>query len=74
MLIKVRVLANAKKEHFRVLDPDTFQIEVRQKAERNEANHRVRELLARHFGISVGKVTIVTGHKGRNKIISIPDN
>ena len=71
MYIKVRVLAGAKKEAFVVEKPDHFKISVRQKAERNEANTRVRELVAEHLGVPLASVRIINGHHSPQKLLSI---
>ena len=71
MYIKVRVFPKAKKEEFRVLDENKFEIKVKEKAERNLANKRIIEILARHFGVSLGKIKIVNGHHSPSKLISV---
>ena len=73
MLVKVKVKPEAKKEMFTVLKKDSFSISVREKAERGEANSRVRTLLARHFRVLPGVVNIVSGHRSPHKIISIKE-
>jgi len=71
MYIKVKVSAGVKKEAFSELGKDSFAVSVREPAERNLANTRVRELVARHFGLPVGKIKIVSGHHSPSKILSI---
>jgi uncharacterized protein YggU (UPF0235/DUF167 family) len=71
MFIKVRVTAGAKKEIFEAVSKDTFKVSVKEPAERNLANGRVIELVARHFGVAKGKVRIVNGHQQPSKILSI---
>lgn len=71
MYIKVRVQAGAKKELFDKQSTDHFIIAVKEKAERNMANRRVVELIARHFDIPIGKVRIVSGHHSPSKILSV---
>lgn len=60
-----------KKEVFSVLAPDTFEIAVKEPAERNMANGRVIELVARHLGVPRGKVRIVSGHRSPTKMLRI---
>ncbi len=52
-----------------------FEITVKEPAERNLANGRVRELLAREFGLELRRVRLVTGHHSGSKIfeVEIPD-
>ncbi len=71
MYIKVRVIADAKKEKVERVSKDHFKISVREKAERNMANTRIRELLALNFGISTAKVRIISGHHSPSKILSV---
>ena len=71
MLIRVTVRVNAKKESIVEKKEGVFTISVRVPAERNLANIRVREILASRFGIPIGKVRILTGHKSPKKIISV---
>ena len=71
MYIKVQVVAGAKKELVTKRGPDSYDISVREPAERNLANRRVLELVARELGLSVGKVRIVSGHHSPSKILSV---
>lgn len=69
--IKVRVRAGAKEESISLVKEGEFQVAVRQKAERNMANTRVRELVAAHCGVPVAKIRIVSGHHSPSKIFSL---
>lgn len=71
MYIKVRVVTGAREETFSQKTDDHFDIKVREKAERNLANKRVLELVARHYQIPVGKVRIINGHQSPSKILSV---
>lgn len=71
MYIKIRVTTNAKEETVIKKDNETFLVSVKQKAERNMANRRVIELIAREFSIAPGKVRIVSGHHSPGKILSV---
>lgn len=62
MLIKVKVEADARQEHLEQTAQDSFCIAVREPAKENRANDRVRDLLAAHFGVSVSRVSFVSGH------------
>ena len=64
--ITVKVFAGAKKEKF-----DLPNVYVREPAQKNLANHRVRELLATHFGVALGNVQILTGHHSPKKRIVV---
>ncbi len=73
MYIKVRAEAGAKKEEISKIDEDTYEIKVREPAERNMANVRIRELVARDLGIKIEKVKILTGHHAPRKILVVDD-
>ena len=69
--IHVKVTAGVKKESFVQKTEDSFEVSVREKAERNMANARVIELVAEHFKISLKKVRIVNGHRHPSKLLVI---
>jgi len=71
MYIKVRVYPKCKKEEFKILQENKFEIRVKEKAERNLANKRVVELVADHFEIDPKKVKIVSGHQSPSKMLSV---
>ena len=73
MYIHVKVTAGASKESFsqRKKSVDHFEVSVKEKAERNEANNRVLVLVASHFKVPVAKVRIVNGHRHPSKLLVI---
>lgn len=71
MYIRVRVQPGAKKEAFEQVSDTEFRVAVREKAERNMANGRVRELLARNYGLEERKVRLVSGHRSPHKIFNV---
>lgn len=71
MLIKVRVFAGGKAEELIKKSDDCYIVKVREKAERGEANRRVREILADYFKVNEGKVKLIKGGKRPNKIFEI---
>lgn len=71
MYIKVIVQAGAKKESIVKKSEDHFLISVKEKAQRNEANGRILEILARYFKVPKEKVRIVNGHRHPHKLIFI---
>lgn len=71
MYIHVKVKADAKREDFKKVSEDHFEISVKEPAERNLANGRVVELLSAHFGLSKGKIRIINGHHSTSKLISV---
>lgn len=70
MYIKVFVTPDAKREKVEEKG-ETLVIAVREPAEGNRANTRVRELVAARYGAPLAKVRILTGHRSRAKMISI---
>ena len=73
MYIHVKVIAGAGKEKFTEKNKDHFEISVVQKAERNMANKKVIEIIARYFKVPITKVRIVNGYKHPSKLIVVED-
>jgi len=71
MYIHVKVKAGARKESFSQKSEDHYEISVKEKAERNQANARVIELVAEHFKIPISKVRITNGHRHPSKLILV---
>ncbi len=71
MYVHVQVVAGAKKERVTKKDTAKFYITVKEKAERNMANARIREILASEFQVPIGTVRILTGHRSPSKIYTI---
>ena len=69
--IHAKVVANARKEIITKKNEDHFEIWVKEKAERNMANNKVLELVAKHFKIPVSKVRIVNGHHHPSKLLIV---
>lgn len=71
MYIKIKVITCAKKEEIKQKRSDSYIISVCQKAERNLANIRVKELMALIYKVPISRIRIISGHHQTNKIISI---
>jgi len=71
MYVRVVVTPDAKKEKVSKVKDTEFHIAVREPAERNMANIRVRELIAYEFGVPVTKARLLTGHRSRVKIVDV---
>jgi len=71
MLIKIKVQPLSKKQDFVKKTEDSFEIKVKEKPERGEANKKVKELLSKHFNVPLGKVVLRKGAKQKNKIFDI---
>lgn len=70
-IVHAKVFPSSKKEKFVVLTPDTFELYVREPAQHNMANIRVRELIGRHFKVPLTQVVIKAGHRARKKTLAI---
>ncbi|MDD4661691.1 MAG: DUF167 domain-containing protein [Candidatus Pacebacteria bacterium] len=73
MLIKVKCHTLSKKELLNKKGEDSFEVFLKEKPERGEANKRIFEILAEHFNISIKKVRLVKGAKSPSKIFEIYD-
>ena len=71
-MLRVFVTPGAKRESIEEKG-DVLAVAVKEPAERNLANTRVREIVAARLGVPLGKVRILTGHRARSKIVSISD-
>lgn len=71
MYVHVRVVAGAKKESVVRTADSQFEIRVREPAERNLANTRIREILANEYGVPASAVRMLTGHRSPSKMYTI---
>jgi uncharacterized protein YggU (UPF0235/DUF167 family) len=71
MYVKVDVFPKHKKEQIKVIKEDWLEICVKEPAEQNLANYRVREIVARQYGVKTTETRIIAGHQSRRKIISL---
>jgi len=69
--IHVKVSAGVKKESFVKKSEDSFEVSVKEKAQRNEANTRVLKLVAEYFKVPVTRVRIVNGHRHPSKLLVV---
>jgi len=71
MYIKVRAITGSKKEEVISEKPNYFKIFVREKAERNLANTRIIELIAKEYKVTPNQVRITNGHHSPSKLLSV---
>ncbi|MES2060158.1 MAG: DUF167 domain-containing protein [Patescibacteria group bacterium] len=71
MLIHIKIQPESKEDKVIMKSDNSYIVYVREKAERNQANIKMRSLLATHFKVDLGKVKIITGHHAPSKIIDI---
>lgn len=69
--VKIRALTNQKKESLRQTGENRFEIAVREKAERGEANRRILTILQEYFKNPPGGVKIINGQQSPIKLIRI---
>lgn len=67
MIIVVTVEPAARREKVVVKGDMSFEIAVKESAEGNRANDRVREILALRFGVTTARIRFVSGMRGRTK-------
>lgn len=68
----VRVKPGAKREAVGGSHGDALVVAVTAPAVEGKANEAVRKALAKAFGVRRQDVTIVTGERGRDKIVDVP--
>ena len=75
MYIKVKVEPSSKKEKIIQKKENRYEIMVKEPAERNFANTRIREIIASIYEINLKSVRIISGHHSPSKIlrVDIPD-
>lgn len=71
ILLKVRVHPRSRKQEITKLSTDEYKIQVTSVPSKGEANRDVCKVIAAHFGVPISRVSIVGGHKSRNKVIII---
>lgn len=71
MYIRVHAVPGARRERVLRDDDTTFTISVKEPAERNMANTRIRAILAEIFAVPTGRVRLVTGHRAGSKMYSV---
>ena len=73
MYIKVHAIADAKKERVVQATNDRYDISVKEPAERNLANSRIRVLLAAELKVPVSALRLISGHHSLHKIFSVQE-
>ncbi len=73
MYIKVRAIAGARNESLVHKNTTTYQISVKEKAEGNRANTRIRQIVAHEYSVPIARVRIISGHHSPSKILSIDE-
>ncbi len=71
MYIRVHAVAQSKRESIKQESVGVYAITVREPAERNLANTRIRELLALELKVPVGAIRLINGHHSPTKLFSV---
>ena len=71
MKIRVKVTPGARRESFEKTSITEFKCNVKERAENNMANTRVRQLVARHFKMPVSAVRFISGTRSANKVFEV---
>ena len=70
LVVRVRATPHARKEKVEEID-GVLCIAVRERAEENRANVRIKEIVAERFAVPITQVRMVTGMRSRSKLIRI---
>jgi uncharacterized protein (TIGR00251 family) len=70
MKIQVRVKPNSRIEEVS-REGDSLIVKVKEPPKEGEANLAVIKLLAEHFGVPKSRVRIVSGFRGKNKVVEV---
>ena len=71
MKLSIKVKTEAKREKVESLADGGYTVSVKERAVEGKANEAVCRAVARHFGVSAGRVIIKSGKMSKNKIIEI---
>jgi uncharacterized protein YggU (UPF0235/DUF167 family) len=71
MYVRVEVYPQSKKEVVKETGENRYEISVKEPAERNLANNRIREIIAKDYGVNLNSVRIISGHQSSRKILSV---
>jgi hypothetical protein len=74
MLIKVKAFPLSKEEKIIKKNKDSFNVFVREEAERNMANKRIIEIISDYFEVPQNKVKMIKGFKESSKIFDIKND
>jgi uncharacterized protein YggU (UPF0235/DUF167 family) len=72
--IKVKVHPESKKEKIEKISDDKFEVWVTEKAERNQVNKKLCDMISHYFNNPDGGVKILNGHHHRIKLLKVGNN
>lgn len=71
MKIFVKVKAGAKQEKIEKVGENKYNVFIKERPQKGAANRGLVKAVARYLGVSSNHVSIISGHKSRNKIVEI---
>jgi uncharacterized protein len=71
--LRVRVKPGARQDSVSREPDGSLLVSVHERAHEGRANEAVVAAVAKHFHVPKTSVTIVSGHKSRNKVLDLPD-
>ncbi len=74
MIIKVVVIPGVRKENIEKTGEHLWRISIKEPAMHNQANNRMREIIALQYGVPIVNVFLMTGHHSRSKMIRVITN
>ena len=73
MKIFVTAKPNSRENKVEKIDGTHYRVRVKAPPERGRANEAIVQMLAEYLGCPKSKITILTGHSSKNKIISLAE-
>jgi hypothetical protein len=67
----VKAHPKSKREKVVRVDENHFEVWVKEPPDKGKANEAVREKLAEHLGVARSKISVVSGHASRSKVIEL---
>ena len=71
MKLFIKAHPRSKKEKVVRLDESRFEVWVKEPPDKGRANEAVREALAGHLEVAKSRLSLVSGHASRNKVIRL---
>ena len=71
MKIFLKVKLKASQTKVVKIDETHYQVFLTQPPEKGKANKQIIKLLADYFNVSLSKINIIAGEKGREKVVEI---
>jgi uncharacterized protein (TIGR00251 family) len=71
MKIFLKVKPKASQAKVIKIDKTHYQVFLTQPPEKGKANKQIIKLLADYFNVSLSKINIIAGEKGREKVVEI---